>query len=317
MVVDGNSTIMNDIKNLEWLEIFLWYACNVKCSFCYQKDLRLEYKNNIEKEKVLNLIDDWFNQWKRFIIFSWWEATLDKNLSYYIWYAKNKGFEHIRVHTNGFWFKKYDYLQNLFDQWLTGVIISVHWFGKIHDSISRAPGSFQNILKALINFEKLKAIEPSFVFDTNTVICKQNYKYLEKLIVLLSKFTITRGQLVMPYTLDLFTHQEKLNLIPEFKNCIPYIIKLLDIWVNNNKRFVIENIPFCKIANHYWMHIIDNIKTIKDAVTLSDTYKSNLDDSWMKKWNDCQKCIMNNVCKWVPQDYFKIYPDTELKPIYE
>ena len=306
-----------DIKELEWLEIFLWYKCTVRCSFCYQKNLRNKFLTNINKKNVLSLIDDWYLNWKKFIIFSWWEPTLDKNLAFYIEYAKNIWYKYIRVHTNWFGFSDYDYLYDLYKKWLNWITISVHWYWIIHDNISKVKWSFNIIVKALINFERLKKIDSSFIIDTNTVICKENYKNIYKLIYLLCKFSITRGQIVLSYSLDLFDREEKKKIIPEYSFIIKYILKALDVSIYFDKKFVLENFPFCVVNKNYWNKILSNIKINKSSITLNEWNIWNTNLTWVMKTKKCNDCKIKDICRWLPKDYYEIYWDNCLKTIYD
>lgn len=309
--------IQEDIKNLKWLEIFLWYTCNLKCFFCYQKNLRKEYTKNIEKKEIIKLLEDWYNNWKRFIIFSWWEPTLDINLSYYIEYSKKLWFIHIRVHTNWFWFINFDYLKDLYNKWLSWVTISIHWYNNIHDNITWKLWSFDIIKKALINFEALKKINNNFIFDINTVVCTFNYQSLTSIIAFLSKFNFTRLQLVIAYSLWNFSIKEKKEIIPEYQVVIPYIIKSLILWNYYNKKIVIENIPFCLINRKYWKNILDRIFIIRDSITVNEKYDEFLDDFNKTKLDECADCKLNNICKGITKDYKDVYENFTLKPIYE
>ncbi len=311
--VDGK---MQDIKNLDWLEIFLGYKCNVKCNFCYQKNLRIFYKENIKKSDVINLLDNWYKSWKRFVIFSWWEPTLDKNLEYYIKYSNTIWFKHIRVHTNGFMFNSYDYTLNLYKAWLTWVTISIHWYKEKHDQIVWVNGSFNIIINALKNFQKIKVNDNSFVYDTNTVVTKDNYKNLPKLINFLSFFNLTRWQIVLSYSLDLFNIKEKKNIIPRYEKILPYLKKSLNISIVKNKRFVLENVPFCVIDKRYWWKIISNIKINKSSITIKEWNIWNTNLTWMVSSLKCKSCYFVDKCRWIPKDYYEAYWDNCLTPIY-
>jgi len=172
---------MEDLKDLEGLEIFLWYACNVRCVFCYQKDLRFKYKNNLTQSEVETLLQDGFDEGKRFVIFAWWEPTLDKNLPVYVSFAQKLWYQHIRVHTN--WFRLQDsaYIIDLYERGLTGVIFSFHGYGKLHDEITQSPTSFSNLDAAIRNVDAIIQKDSNFVLDVNTVLYKWNYKQLLKL----------------------------------------------------------------------------------------------------------------------------------------
>ncbi len=306
-----------DIKDLEWLEIFLWYRCNLKCKFCYQKNLRLQYLENLKKEEVLALLYDWIKKWNKFIIFSWWEPTLDKNLWYYIEYSKKLWFEHIRVHTNWFWFRDYEYLKDLYNKWLTWVTISIHGYSDLHDKITQVKWNFETIKKALKNFELLKKIDNNFVFDTNTVISKENYKNIPKLIKFLSNFSVTRWQIVLAYSLDMFTKDEKKSILPKYEEIVQYLEKCIKLAIVNRKKFVLENIPFCVTNKKYWQYIIANIKINKHSITIKEWNIWNTNLAWMYNSNKCKKCIMWSICRWLPKDYYELYWDNCIKTIYD
>lgn len=304
-----------DIKNQEWLEIFLWFRCNIRCEFCYQKDLRKEFKKNIEKEEVFKMIERGVNDWKKFIIFSWWEPTLDMYLPNYIEFAKKLWYEHIRVHTNGFWFQKYEYLEDLYRKWLTWVTLSVHWYYKIHDFITKVDWSFDIIKKSLINFEKLRNKDKNFILDTNTVVCKNNFKDIPKVVKFLTYFSVIRWQIVLTYSLELFSEYEKKYIIPKYSEIIPFLTESIDISFLKNKKFVLENIPFCVIDEKYWESILNNIKINKDSITINEWNAWNTNLRWVYKSEKCKKCKMKEKCRWIPIDYYKIYWDSELKTL--
>ncbi len=306
---------MHDIKDLEGLEIFLGYACNVKCNFCYQKNLRYKYSKNIPYKEVISLMERGRKNNKKFIIFSWWEPTLDKYLPLYISHAKDIWFQHIRVHTNGFGFRKFSYLLDLYNRGMSWVTISVHWYKEVHDIITQSSWSFQRIHQALNNFHVLKQQDHSFIFDTNTVVCKQNYKHLNKLIVYLSQYEVTRWQIVLSYSLDLFNTADKKNIIPKYVEVIPYLESLVEISRKFKKKFVLENIPFCVTKKAYWESIINNIKIRKDSITIKEWNIWNTNITWMQYWDKCNNCSVKNSCRGIPKDYHEIYGDSFVNPI--
>ncbi|MDD3302428.1 MAG: radical SAM protein [Candidatus Gracilibacteria bacterium] len=306
-----------DIKDLDGLEIFLGYKCSIRCYFCYQKDLRTKYIENLSIDEVINLLDCGYKEGKRFVIFSGGEPTLDSNLGLYIEYSKHLGFEHIRVHTNGYGLKDFKYLRDLYNRGLTGVTISVHGYDEVYERVSQVKGSFNTIKKALKNLEILKKIDNSFVFDTNTVVSKQNYRDIPKIVKFLCNFSLTRGQIVLAYSLDLFTIEEKKEIIPEYNEIVEYLKKTLKIAYIYNKKFVLENIPFCVIDRLYWNQIINNIKINKESVTIREGNLGNTNLKWMKNLDECKKCNMNKICRGLPKDYYEVYGDSCIKPIYD
>lgn len=309
---------MNDIKDLEWLEIFLWYKCNVRCNFCYQKDLRFAYKENLSRDEVETLLRDGYNDGKRFVIFAWWEPTIDQNLIHYIEFSKEIGFQHIRIHTNGFTFDSYNYLENLFNKGLTGLIFSIHWFWKVHDEVTRVPWSFKKLQKGLENVEKLISKHPDFSLDINTVLYKWNYKTLLKLFIYLSRFPIIRCQLNYSSSLQLFSREEKEDLMVEYEKSLPYIQKILYISKKYGLKVVIDNIPYCLIWKPYFSFIEENIKNDRTSYLVTGEVKNTYAETYDSiKTEKCKKCMYVEKCSGIPTDYYELFSDTCLSPLYE
>lgn len=286
---------------LAWLEIFLWYPCNQKCTFCFQKDLRFDENKFLDYSEVIWIIDKWFSKGKRTIIFSWWEATMDKNLLTYIKYCNEKGFIDIRVHTNGLHFSKYENLLEYYNSGMNGVILSIHWYWKVHDLLVWVNWAFDKIKLTLLNLTKLKKEDRGFVFDTNTVLTKLNFNSLHLLFKFFSYFPITRSQIVQLYSLYLFDIKEKKSLYVSYDDFYKFIPEI----ISNNKNVTFENFPFCKFNQKYWDFIIKRQKYDNDAYWNMGEWFEESDCTFL---DNCSSCSYKDDCVWIPKDYLKVYP---------
>ena len=283
-----------------WIEIFLWYSCNLKCRFCFQKNLRQKEPNFLEYDKVINLIDKWKKEKKTFIIFSWWEVTLDKNILEYIKYAKKVGFKDIRVHTNWISFSDREVLNKYIDAWMTATIISIHWYSKIHDYLVSIPWAFEKLKKTFLNLAEIKNKNKKFVIDTNTVLTKLNYNNLDVLFKFLSYFPITRSQIVQLYSLYLFSFEEKKKLYVSYSDFSPYIKKIVKVW----KNITLENFPLCRVDKKYWDYILKRKKYNNDAYWNMWEWFEESDCGYLES---CCNCKYRNLCTGIPKDYLKIF----------
>lgn len=290
------------MSKLSWLEIFLWYPCNQKCNFCFQKDLRFKEKKFLDYEKVISIIDEWFLNWKKDIIFSGWEATMDKNLKKYISYCREKWFNSIRVHTNWLYFSNNEKLLEFYNLWMNWIIISIHWYGEIHDKIVKLPWAFEKIKKTFLNIFNLKKKDKNFVFDTNTVLTRLNYNSIHILSKFLSYFPITRSQIVQLYSLYLFDLNEKKNLYVSYNEFSSYISKILE----NNKKITFENIPLCKVDKKNWEFILKRQKYNNEAYW---NMWEGFEESDCMFLDSCKNCYQKDFCSWIPKDYLKVFPE--------
>ena len=285
---------------LNWIEIFLWYSCEQKCKFCFQKDLRYENPNFLSYDKVIEIIKKWIIDKKKSIVFSWWESTLDKNLIKYIKYCKQNWFIDIRVHTNWLSFSNYDKLKQYYDSWMTWVIVSIHGYWIIHDKLVKYEWAFENLKNTFLNLSKIKKINNKFVIDTNTVLTKFNYKSLHVLSKFLSYFPITRSQIVQLYSLYLFDIKEKKDLYVSYDMFRPYIWKILKY----NNVITFENFPLCKIEENYWDSILKRQKYDNEAYWNMWEWFEESDCTYL---DSCKNCLSFYECTWIPKDYLKIY----------
>lgn len=288
---------------LNWIEIFLWYPCNQKCSFCFQKDLRYKESKFLDYEKVISIIDEWVLKWKNSIIFSWWESTIDKNILNYISYCKNKWFKDIRIHTNWLLFSDNSKLLEYYNNWITWIIISIHWYWKIHDYLVWLDWAFNKLKLSFSNISDLIKKDRSFVLDTNTVLTKYNYNSIHILFKFLSYFPITRSQIVQLYSLYLFSLDEKKWLYVSYDKFKPFISKVIE----NNRNVTFENFPLCKVDNDFWDYIIKRQKYDNDAYWNMWEWFEESDCTYL---NSCEKCSFKSDCVWIPKDYLKVF-DTE------
>lgn len=287
-------------EDLNGLEIFLWYPCNQKCIFCFQKDLRLKDSSFLKHSDVISIINNWFDNWKRSIVFSWWESTLDINLFEYIKYCKNKWFENIKVHSNWLFFSNIEKLKNYYNAWMNGVIISIHWYGIVHDKIVLLDWAFELIKKTFLNLTEIKKVDNTFIIDTNTVLTKLNYKNLYVLFRFLSYFPITRSQIVQLYSLYLFSTNEKRWLYVSYEEFSTEIEKI----VKTGKNITLENFPLCKINKKYWNLVIERKKYNNDAYWNMWEWFQESDCTYI---DICSTCTLKKQCSWIPKDYLDVF----------
>lgn len=301
---------MIDFKETTWIEISLLYKCNVKCEFCHLGDLKWIFKKQLTIDEVLKMIDEWYEHWHRSVIFTWGEPTLDFNLAYYIQYAKLKWYLFIRVHSNWFRFQNLSYLKDLYNKWLNGITLSIHWYKEIHDWVTKTKDSFNVLLKSLINIEKIKLLDKNFVVDTKTVICRKNYTTLILLMNFLLKFNITRRMFVYTFDTNLYWNFDNLNkIIVPYNTLKPYLNNLLDYCERNNIiDFVLDSVPYCFVDSKYWHFLEDNYFTDKQFHLLDyySAFESTYDD-WKIKYKECLYCSKNNVCTWFSEDNNLLY----------
>lgn len=111
------------------------------------------------------------------------EPTLYKHLIELIEVAKTYGF-FVSLNANGSLITE-DYAKRLLAAGLDQVHVSLYGHtAKIHDSIRRKEGLWEKATQAVRIFSKLRSQYPDFILKTQTILCRDNYKYFAELIKL-------------------------------------------------------------------------------------------------------------------------------------
>lgn len=294
-------------NGLHGIEIFLWYACNKKCLFCFQKDLRYEVPKFLPSHEIMEIIDSASKRGIRSVIFSGWEPFLDKNILTYITHAKSIGYEDIRVHTNGTTLVEREDILTFIRAWLSWLVISIHGFWAIHDFLVQRKGSFEMIKRMMVHLWKITLQYPEFTIDTNTVLTRYNYNHLLPLFTFFRYFPIVRSQIVQLYSLHLFSHTEKKDLFVSYDAFRKEIPKILAI----NTNITLENVPLCKVDEASRYSITDRYRYDSEWY---GAIHEDIEESNCIYLEECKKCSLKNKCPWVPWDYLEIFPEDTFTP---
>lgn len=167
MKVSASKTTPADLS-LETSMINLLDVCNYGCQFCFQGCEQGKKGRIMPIELCEGLMDDLFKLGVRSVTFSGGEATLYPKLERVLRYAKEKGFETIRLLTNGRLYS--DEFIKLLKTLDVGVGLSFHCdLPEIHDGISQKKGSHHSA----VQFIK-KCVAHKIELATGMVLCGPN-----------------------------------------------------------------------------------------------------------------------------------------------
>jgi molybdenum cofactor biosynthesis enzyme MoaA len=114
-----------------------------------------------------------------FVDFNGGEPTIRKDIEFLIKSAKDLGFKAIAVTTNGRLLSYENIARKLIDAGLNSVVFSIHGHTpELHDYLTQVKGSYFQTIAGLKNFKKL--CHDGYICS-NTVIIKQNYKFLPRI----------------------------------------------------------------------------------------------------------------------------------------
>jgi MoaA/NifB/PqqE/SkfB family radical SAM enzyme len=116
------------------------------------------------------------------VLFTAGEPTLHPDLPMFVRQAKRLGYKSIGVITNGRRMSYQAYTEALVRSGLNNVVVSIHGHtARLHESLTRTPGSFQQTAGGLKVLTRLRKRYPLSI-STSTVVNKRNMEHLSDII---------------------------------------------------------------------------------------------------------------------------------------
>jgi MoaA/NifB/PqqE/SkfB family radical SAM enzyme len=139
------------------LHLFLNYACQAKCGFCYNPALTPELTAwRLPLEKVAELLVRERSGPRDAVTFSGGEVTLLKDLPALIRLARKAGYSGAGIITNGLRLSEPGYARALAEAGMTFAALSIHSAEpSTHDRLLELPGAFDKALRALRELREL------------------------------------------------------------------------------------------------------------------------------------------------------------------
>ncbi len=157
-------------KLTERSRLFTGYACNIKCKFCFYKDMKHQ---DITKQRYQQLARGHFYGIKD------WDISGGEPSILPIWFQllkvmKEMNFRNIACITNGYKFADSNFLDESLKLGMNELLFSLHGSRRhIHDGMTGVNGSYDHLMRAMHNAEYQGA-----VIRINVVVTKDNYKDL-------------------------------------------------------------------------------------------------------------------------------------------
>lgn len=295
----------------ERLDLKVGFSCNCRCNFCVQGDKRLKYKDK-SAEELKTLIERNFKRGIRQIVFTGGECTIRKDILPLVRHAKETGYDIIQIQTNGRMFYYKDFCRAIIEAGATEFSISLHGHcADIHDSMTKAPGAFGQIVQGIRNLKSLG----QYVM-TNTVVTKQNYRNIPDIAGLLVSLDVDQFQFAFVHILGT-ADKNKSTVVPRKSEIMPFVKAGLDIGIKAGKRVMTEAIPYCFMSG-YEDYIAEKIipsTRVEEAAWVVEDYTSYRINEGKTKAEKCRECIYYNICEGPWKEYPELFGWDEFIPV--
>jgi MoaA/NifB/PqqE/SkfB family radical SAM enzyme len=301
--------------------IFTGYKCNNNCVFCMEADKRdlpvrstVEIKDEIIAAKMrgvdyLELIGG--------------EMTIRPDFIELIKLASELEFSTVMIATNGRMFSYKEIAEAALRAGLNSIVFSIHGpDDEIHDSLTRVPGSFNQLVRGVENVKEIsKKLGLKVSLGTNTCIVKQNYKRLPEIANLIRSFDISNSEFIFVDCNEGGAFSDFNNLVPKISEVAPYARKCLDIGKKANAHhWHIRYVPLCHFRDHLnQISELQEVEKFKTEHIAQDFQNYDVEGSrkivGRVRPKKCKNCNLYEKCEGIWKKYIEEYGDKELKPI--
>lgn len=289
--------------NGKTLRIFCNSDCNNNCIMCSVRGTNPCFPTSDEIKEGIRQAKQ--NNYSKISLIGG-EPTLRNDLRGIIRYAKSLSF-YVHLTSNCRRMSYKDYTNHLIEAGLNHVSASLYGHNrKLHESITRTPGSFSQTLRGIRNLAKRK-----IRLDVNVVIMKQNLPHLGEIVNFLEGRDITKINLI---NVSPIGNASSLMFSPSMKE-LKQGFSRLNLG-GRNSDIIIFDIPFCVLDKTYH-GMVFNMREDKTDVLWGRKRSSNrLNYAALKtKPRACLDCRLYDKCNGIWMAYYRKYGCSETSPV--
>lgn len=284
-------------------DICIWNKCNNKCIMCTNPDEFLPNIGISKKEifKQLNRLRlrSLSQEKQSDFLLTGGEPTINPNLFHILSYLrKNHPNSRILLLSNGRMFAYENFTKKILQFDNLDLALPIHGFNaRSHDSITRTPGSFSDLISGLKN---IKSYKKNHQIEIRIILTKATYRNLIKITRFIVKNIPWADRLV--YIFMEIEGQAAKNIQTiglKFSNIkIENLQRIITLARNNYNDVRLYHFPLCVIPRNLWKYAWRTLP--KEEVT------------FLKK---CGFCDYKKLCLGIHTNYIKLYGSAEFNPI--
>ncbi len=301
--------------------IITGYRCNNRCRFCMEANKReLPISTTLKIKRQMTEAKERGSDYLELI---GGEMTIRSDIVELVKFAKSLNFKTIMMATNGRMYSYPQLAEAILGAGLNSIVFSIHGHtAKIHDWLTRVPGSFDQLKKGVKNVQTIsKKLGINLHMGSNTTIVKQNYKFLPQIGKYIKKLGIKDGEFIFidpneGAALDYFE-----ELVPRISKVANYIHKCLDIGSKNKfLHWHVRYVPLCYFKDYLnQISELQEVKAFHTEHVAPDFYNPNVEKSRRVvgriKTKKCKDCVLYEACEGIWKIYLERYGDKELNPV--
>lgn len=314
--------IKNNRQANKTLLIVAGFSCNNNCIMCSIKP-EGENTHNSSFSDIVNRLKCGIVNNFDMVEFTGGEPTIRKDFFKIVDSAHKMGYRHISISTNGRMLSDDRFIEKISKSGIDRITISLHASSaKIHNSLTRTPNSFEQIILGIKKLQNL----PNLKLYVSTVVTRLNIDNIVELGQALPKLGIKEWNL-LDLIPDGLASKYYDNLAFNYKELYKVFLKLPDI-AGNFTEISFFDFPYCvipkELLNKKNCRVINaalRIDTAEqsgyDPKRIKQKYDGKYDDVFKRKIEICKKCEKNVQCAGIWHKYLDLFKENGLINLYK
>jgi cyclic pyranopterin phosphate synthase len=300
-------------------ELFLNYACQAKCAFCYNPPITDELlRRELSFEQAAAALFTAARGGAKKLNLHGGEVTLRDDLPKILRLAKKVGFSEITLVTNGVRLGDLRYTKSLISAGVTHVRMSVHAPDAVlHDKIVVVPGAFDRLTKGISHLKKL-----GIPLGLNFVLIRENMAVLPAFV---QRFVVDEG---IEDLIVYFPHERGMMALNaadigvSYSAARPHLLKAAALLDEAHKlhALLIANVPPCAAPELADLLLDWERDPAEAGAAMLNPEGRRTDLKAMKddqkgRVPACRACALKDRCRGVEGEYVKRFGDDEFRTL--
>jgi MoaA/NifB/PqqE/SkfB family radical SAM enzyme len=298
---------------MQRVDIKIGFSCNNRCLFCVQGDKR-DHHGSRPADRIRADLREGRRAGATGVVITGGEPTMQRTLRATVRAARALGYATVQVQTNGRLLAYEELCRRLVDDGANEFSPALHGStARIHDGLTRAPGSFEQTAGGI---RTLVALGQRVI--TNSVITNKNHEDLPALALLLVDLGVSQYQFAFVHILGTAAaHRE--TLVPRKRDVMPYVKRGLDVGRAAGVRCMTEAIPYCLMAG-YEEHVAERIIPVTRVFDADQTvadYTAYRLTEGKAHGPPCRACALADRCEGPWREYPELYGWDEFVALHQ
>lgn len=294
------------------LVLNLTTMCNAKCAFCIVFDSLNRPDLTMSRAEVYETLEKARREGAREVNYSGGEPTIYKGFTDVVRYARDLGYDHQSINTNGIRLKDPAYCEELLEAGMSSIDFSIHGHTEeLHDREVARKGAFRAIVRACGNLNELKE-RFRFNMSATTVMTRHNHHHLLDIVKMLEELGFDNKRLKYAYEGNLTTEQI-INEVAPYEEVVPSLVEALEYLAVRPFGFHFTHVPICLMGDtgafSHDFHRRPAIMAFRESA-----YEGEAAHFFREDGNECERCAIANLCTRLDGGYQTFHGRPNLEP---